>query len=422
MSILLGCVADDFTGATDLANTLVKQGLNVIQLFGVPEKNFEISGAVNAVVVALKTRSISADSAVSQSLQALDWLRARDTRQYYFKYCSTFDSTEKGNIGPVADAMMDALGVDYTIFNPAFPTTGRTVYKGYLFVGDQLLSESGMKDHPLNPMTDPNLCRVLRKQSKYSVSNLDLDVIRLGSGEIKSALKEISRSGARHVVTDTTNDQDLLVLGEALSDLKLVTGGSGMAMGLPQNFEKEGLLKRANNQKLIADSGNSLILAGSCSNATRGQIKYFQKQGDSFQIDPIKIFSESNYLDQVVSWAKSKLGNIPILIYSSADPDELENAKRQASGENLGLLVEDFMGQLAKALVRLHVTKIIVAGGETSGAVVNALGIQGLLIGGEIDPGVPWTQSLNHPQIMLALKSGNFGREDFFVRAFKEID
>ena len=209
MSILLGCVADDFTGATDLANTLVKQGMNVIQLFGVPEKNFEISGTVNAVVVALKTRSISSDSAVSQSLQALDWLRARDTRQYYFKYCSTFDSTEKGNIGPVADAMMDALGVDYTIFNPAFPTTGRTVYKGYLFVGDQLLSESGMKDHPLNPMTDPNLCRVLRKQSKYSVSNLYLDVIRLGSSEIKSALKEISRSGVRHVVTDTTNDQDL---------------------------------------------------------------------------------------------------------------------------------------------------------------------------------------------------------------------
>jgi uncharacterized protein YgbK (DUF1537 family) len=242
VTLLIGCIADDFTGATDLANTLVKAGMRAIQLLGVPAVGLEVPDA-DCIIVALKSRSNPPQEAVQMSLAALEWLRSRGARQYCFKYCSTFDSTDRGNIGPVADALLDALGADFTVFNPAFPTNKRTVFKGYLFVGDELLSESGMSNHPLTPMTDPSLVRVLQRQTKHKVELVPLETVVKGAGAVREAFEALRRENVRHAVLDAITDEHLLALGEACAELKLVTGGSGMAMGLPANFVRQGWLK-----------------------------------------------------------------------------------------------------------------------------------------------------------------------------------
>jgi len=231
---LLGCIADDFTGATDLANMLVRGGMRAVQTIGVPASDTTIEA--DALIVALKSRTIPAEEAVAQSLAALEWLRAQGCRQFLFKYCSTFDSTDKGNIGPVADALLDALGDDFTIACPAFPENGRTIFRGNLFVGDVLLNESGMQNHPLTPMTDPNLVRVLQRQTKSKVGLIAYDVIAKGPQAVRDRIAVLRNEGVRMAVADAVSDADLYVLGEACADLKLITGGSGIALGLPRNL------------------------------------------------------------------------------------------------------------------------------------------------------------------------------------------
>ena len=258
MSILLGCVADDFTGATDLANTLVKAGMRTVQLLGVPRKGLKVPEA-DCIIVALKSRSNPASEAVTMSLAAMDWLRQQGARQLYFKYCSTFDSTDKGNIGPVADAMLDAIGADFTVFNPSFPTNKRTVYKGYLFVGDELLSESGMRHHPLTPMTEPSLVRVLQRQTKHKVGLVQYSTIVKGATATRSAFDDLRKQGIRHAVLDSITDDHLMTLGEACADMKLVTGGSGMAMGLPANFIRQGLMQSGQRATLPKVTGPLIL-------------------------------------------------------------------------------------------------------------------------------------------------------------------
>jgi uncharacterized protein YgbK (DUF1537 family) len=416
VSLLLGCIADDFTGATDLANTLTRRGMATVVLLGVPPEDFTVPEA-DAIVIALKSRSVPAADAVRLSLAALAWLERAGARQLFFKYCSTFDSTDAGNIGPVAEALLAALGAEFSVVCPAFPATGRTVYQGYLFVGNVLLSESSMRHHPLNPMADAALVRVLQRQSRGRVGLIAYDIVRQGSAAIRDAMEMLRADGVRLAIVDALTDADLTAIGAACTGLKLITGGSGLALGLPENFRQAGVLQQKTAGALPAIEGYAAVLAGSCSAATQRQVNEMKRHCESFEIDPIELRSRNDVVQQALQWARSRLGERPLLIYSTADPGSVEKAQAALGRERAGHLVEQALGNIAKGLVSLGVRRLVVAGGETSGAVVTALGVEGLRIGVEIDPGVPWTASLSDTPLGLALKSGNFGADDFFLKA-----
>jgi len=416
MSLLLGAVADDFTGATDLANTLVQQGMRVTQLIGVPDENTDI-GDAQAVVIALKSRMAPPEDAVEWSLQAIKWLQERSTHQFFFKYCSTFDSTAQGNIGPVGDAMHEYLGSDITVICPAFPDNGRTIYKGNLFVNEVLLSESPMRNHPLTPMRDSNLIRIMDAQSKLKTHGVDLNVVRQGSAAILCEMNSLRTNGYSYCVVDATNNEDLDALGAALADHVFVTGGSAVARGLPTNYRKAGMLGDPELPVLPKTKGRSIVLAGSCSVATRAQIALVSDLWPVFKIDVNALADGTLSTVMITDWVLNQDPKKPVLIYASADPDEVAETQGKYGVEKAGKLVEDVMGQTAFALSKAGVGKFVVAGGETSGAVVEALKIKGLRIGPEIDPGVPWTESIGETPVALALKSGNFGADDFFVKA-----
>ena len=420
MSILIGAIADDFTGATDLANTLVKEGMRAVQTIGVPDESFDL-GETDAVVIALKSRTNPADEAVRESLAALEWLQANGARQVLFKYCSTFDSTDAGNIGPVADALLDALGAELTIACPAFPTNGRTVYRGYLFVGDVLLSESSMKDHPLTPMRDANLVRVLGRQTPHKVGLVSHDHVSQGAAPIRDALSGLEQEGVRHAIIDAIDDGDLRVIGEALADFKLITGGSGIALGLPENFRRAGLLERTGAAPLPQTVGRAAVLAGSCSVATRNQLAHVADVWPSYAIDPERLAQGDDVAGEALSWASQMDAGTPAVIYSSSAPEDVARVQDDFGRERAGALVESAMAAVAVGLVAQGVRRLVVAGGETSGAVVSALGVHALRIGPEIDPGVPWTEAAGEPALALALKSGNFGGEDFFTKALEML-
>jgi len=430
MSILLGAIADDFTGATDLANTLVGQGMPTVQAIGVPGADFD-PGDAACVVVALKSRTNPAADAIAESLAALEWLQARRAQQIFFKYCSTFDSTDAGNIGPVADALLDKLDSDFTIACPAFPANGRSVYKGNLFVGDELLSESGMKDHPLTPMTDANLVRVLARQTDRQVGLAEWTDVRAGAEALRARFAALAGDGVTHAIVDAITDDDLMVIGEAVANLGLVTGGSGIALGLPENFRRDGLLSGHAEATLPRINGTAAVLAGSCSQATLGQIAEAAAVWPSHDLSPLDFIDEPAHTadrmaDRALAWADAQGdgqdGAPPLLIYSSATPETVARVQSALGRNDAGASVEDAMGTIARGLRDRGVRRLVVAGGETSGAVVKALGITGLRIGSEIDPGVPWTETLGGHPMALALKSGNFGAPDFFMKALNMLE
>jgi uncharacterized protein YgbK (DUF1537 family) len=420
MAVLLGCIADDFTGATDLASMLVRHGMASVQLIGVPGDEVE-PGDAQAVVVALKSRTVAAEAAIAQSLAALAWLRARGARQVLFKYCSTFDSTERGNIGPVSEALLEALGADFTIACPALPENGRSIYQGHLFVGDRLLSDTHMRHHPLTPMTDSDLVRVLQRQSRAPVGLVPYPVVARGPEAIRARFAELRTQGVGQAIADAVSDRHLLALGAAAADLALVTGGSGIAMGLPENFRRAGLLAAgAAADRLPHTPGLAAILAGSCAAATLGQIeRHRTARRPAFALDPIGLADGGDDVARALAFAKEHLAEGPVLISSSAPPEEVAKVQERLGRERAGAVIEAAMAAIAKGLVAQGVRRLVVAGGETAGAVVNALGVKGLRIGPAIDPGVPWTTSLGDPELALALKSGNFGAPDFFIKAFE---
>jgi len=418
-TVLLGAIGDDFTGSTDLANTLVRQGMRTVQLIGVPEPGFPVPD-VDAIIVALKSRGIPAKEAVAQSLAALAWLRRAGAAQILFKYCSTFDSTDRGNIGPVAEALMAELATGFTLYCPAFPEAGRTIFQGHLFVGDRLLSESGMQNHPLNPMTDPDLVRVLGRQVEGKVGLVPQAVVREGAAAIGARFAALQAAGIRHAIIDAVADEDLLAIGEAAAGLPLITGGSGIALGLPENFRRAGRLGPPDATAEIASpEGPCAVVSGSCSTATLGQVAHFRATHPSFDIDPLRLAEGEDLVSAALAWAGGRLGEQPILISASAPPDKVAAAQTRLGRDAAGALVEHAIAAIAKGLVDRGVRRLVIAGGETSGAVVQALGVTALRIGRQIDPGVPWTVGLNDPPLALALKSGNFGSEDFFLKAFQ---
>jgi 3-dehydrotetronate 4-kinase len=421
MKPLLGCIADDFTGATDLAGMLVKAGMRTVQMIGVPRD--PPPRDVEALVIALKSRTAPSAEAVAASLAALDWLSGAGCRQFYFKYCSTFDSTDRGNIGPVADALMTALGSRFTVACPAFPENGRTVYKGYLFVGDVLLSESGMRDHPLTPMTDSSLVRVLQRQTRRKVGLIAHDAVARGPDAIRARMASLQDEGVEIAIVDATCDEHLLHLGAACSALPLVTGASGAALGLPRNVMADRICADAAAATELAHiPGARAIVSGSCSPATRAQVAHAVDAGvPAYAIDPLRIAEGEDLVGKALAWAATRLGETPVLIYATATPDEVRRVQSRLGMERAGLLTEEALSAIACGLVERGARQLVVAGGETSGAVVNALGVRGLRIGAQIDPGVPWTQSLGDRPLALALKSGNFGTVDFFTKAWAAL-
>jgi uncharacterized protein YgbK (DUF1537 family) len=414
---ILGVIADDFTGATDIAGMLVKNGMRTIQTIGIPAEG-TIPDDVDAVVIALKSRSIAAKDAVALSLGALEaLLRQAECQRLFFKYCSTFDSTDAGNIGPVADALLDITGGKLTIHCPAFPENGRTIFFGHLFVGDQLLSDSPMRHHPLNPMTDSNLVRVLARQTRHKVGYVPLKQVQAGSAELSAALDKLAREGVRHAIVDAVTDNDLGIIGEAVGEDGLVCGGSGVALGLPAAYRRRGLLPhRSDAATLPKVRGRAAVLAGSCSAATLGQIENFR--GPHLALDTDAICRGEPVAGKALAWARDKLG--PILVSASDKPEAVKALQQKYGVEKSSHAIESTMAEVARGLVAAGVGRLVVAGGETSGAVVGALDVAALRIGPEIDPGVPWTASVGGKPLLLALKSGNFGAPDFFTKAFAQ--
>lgn len=402
----LGCIGDDFTGSSDLANTLAKGGMRVTQYTGVPSGPAEAS--VEGGVIALKSRSIAPDLAVRQSLEALHWLQAQGCEQIFFKYCSTFDSTPEGNIGPVADALAAALNAHKVIVCPAFPGTGRSIYQGHLFVNDTLLSESGLENHPLTPMSDPDIRRWLAPQTTHTVGHVAFADVAQGAGAITTALEREHTQGHRLIVVDAITDPDLFEIGKAAKGLPLITGGSGVALGLPANF---GCTVSA--VPWTPQPGKTVILSGSCSTATRAQVAEHAKSNPTREIIPADVIEGRSTPQEMADWLLAQDG-IP-LAYSSADPSVVKSVQEQFGRDVAAQAIEGFMAATARAVVAGGATKLISAGGETSGAVVEGLSLTQLEIGPEIDPGVPALRA--RPDLVVALKSGNFGGEDFFEKA-----
>jgi uncharacterized protein YgbK (DUF1537 family) len=416
----LGCIADDYTGASDLANTLTRAGLRTVQTIGVPSDDLALP-EVDAVVVSLKSRSIEASLAVTRSRAAEKWLRGRGARHILFKICSTFDSTDAGNIGPVMDALRADSADSIVLVTPAFPETGRTVYQGNLFVGAVPLNESPLKDHPLNPMHDSNLVRVLARQSKTKVGLVDLATLTRGAEAVRARLKDLAAKGFGAAIADAVFDRDLETIGHVALDHRLSVGASGIGLGLARALVAAGEAKASAQSATaeIAVGGPAACLAGSCSQATLQQIASAEKVMPVLHLDPDRVVAGKNEAQRALGWAKDRLGEGPVLIASSSTPDEVAALQSRHGRDAAGHAIEQAMADIADGLVQSGVRRLVVAGGETSGAVVDRLRIPGFLVGAEIAAGVPVLRAVGarNGGMLLALKSGNFGGPEFFSDA-----
>ena len=407
---MLGVIADDFTGASDIASFLVENGLRTVQMNGVPQTALEQE--TDAIVISLKSRSNLVQEAVQQSLEALHWLQNNGATQFYFKYCSTFDSTVQGNIGPVTDALLDALGEKFTIITPALPVNGRTIFNGYLFVGQVLLNESGMQNHPITPMTDANLMRLMDRQAQGKTGLVPYADVIKGADNVKHCFQQLQQQGFRYAVVDAVDNSQLAVLAEAVADMKLVTGGSGLAAYMAQH-QAQG--KR--HQAFVPPKGKTVILSGSCSVMTNKQVAYYQTKAATQWLDVEQVLSNDNYVEQLFDWVVEHLDDTQApLVYATVAPEKLKQIQQQFGAETASQAIEQTFAQLAARLRNYGVTNFITAGGETSSIVVQKLGFKGFNIGKQIAPGVPWLGVLDAP-VYLALKSGNFGQEAFFSQA-----
>jgi 3-dehydrotetronate 4-kinase len=421
VKLALGCIADDYTGASDLANTLTRQGLRTVQTIGVPADDLALP-EVDAVVVSLKSRSIEPGLAVTKSRAAEKWLRGRGTGHVLFKICSTFDSTDAGNIGPVMDALRADSGDAIVLVTPAFPETGRTVYMGNLFVGAVPLNESPLKDHPLNPMHDSNLVRVLARQSKTRVGLIDLATLARGADAVRGRLADLASNDVGAAVIDAVFDRDLETIGGVALDHRLSVGASGIGLGLARALVASG--KVVSNAAAVSESavgGPAACLAGSCSQATLQQIANAEKTMAVLHLDPEQVVAGPDEVRRALAWASERISKGPVLIATSSTPDQVQALQSRHGRDAAGHAIEQAMADIAEALVRSGVRRLVVAGGETSGAVVDRLRIPGFLVGAEIAAGVPVLRAVGAKDgaMLLALKSGNFGGAEFFSDALK---
>jgi uncharacterized protein YgbK (DUF1537 family) len=422
VKLVLGCIADDYTGASDLANTLTRCGLRTVQTIGVPSGDLALP-EIDAVVVSLKSRSIEAGLAVTRSRAAEQWLRSRGADHVLFKICSTFDSTDAGNIGPVMDALRADSGDAIVLVTPAFPGTGRTVYQGNLFVGAVPLNESPLKDHPLNPMHDSNLLRVLSRQSRTRIGLVDLAVLARGPDAVRARLADLSANGVGAAIVDAVFDRDLETIGTVALDHRLSVGASGIGLGLARALLAAQPARSVASNPVFdaAVGGAAACLAGSCSQATLQQVASAERVMAVLHLDPERIVAGPDESRRAIGWAKELLQQGPILIASSATPEQVAALQSRHGRDAAGHAIEQAMADIAQALVRAGVRRLVVAGGETSGAVVDRLEIPGFLVGAEIAAGVPVLRAVgaSDGNMLLALKSGNFGGPDFFSDALE---
>lgn len=405
---MLGVIADDFTGASDIASFLVENGLSAVQMNGVPSK--PLAESVDAVVISLKSRSNPVDEAIAQSLSALDWLQQNGATQFYFKYCSTFDSTAQGNIGPVTDALLAQLGADFTVITPALPVNGRTIFNGYLFVGDVLLNESGMRNHPITPMKDASLIRLMDAQAQGKTGLVAYADVIQGPVRVKERFAQLKEQGYRYAVVDAVDNSQLAVLAEAVSELKLVTGGSGLGAYMAARLSGG----KTGSNAFVPTKGKTVVLSGSCSVMTNKQVQIYQTQAPSCFLEVEEALNNPNYAQQLAQWVlENSQQALAPMVYATVLPEKLQEIQHQFGGDNASHAIEQVFAQLAVKLKSAGFTNFITAGGETSSIVVQQLGFSGFHIGKQIAPGVPWLKAVEEP-IYLALKSGNFGKEDFF--------
>ncbi|MBB2792149.1 UNVERIFIED_ORG: uncharacterized protein YgbK (DUF1537 family) [Rhizobium pisi] len=421
MAISLGSIADDYTGASDLANTLTKNGLRTVQTVGIPDPSLALP-EVDAVVVSLKIRSVPASEAVTAATEAERWLRQQGAGHVLYKICSTFDSTDAGNIGPVTEALSEAAGGGGVLVTPAFPETGRTVYLGHLFVGGQPLNESPLKDHPLNPMHDANLVRVLARQSRGAVGLIDLAAIAAGPAAAKAKFDALRTTGATMAIADAIFERDLETLGEIALETPVSTGASGLGLGLARALVRSGRISgSATGEDVIRPVGGlSAIIAGSCSKATLRQLDIAEQSMPVLRLDPERLLAAGpDEIASAISWAGDRISAGPVVVAASAAPETVSRLQSQYGREASGHAIETATSIIAAELVDRGVRRLVVAGGETSGAAVDKLAIPAFLIGPEIAPGVPVLRTVGNRQgdMLLALKSGNFGGEDFFGAA-----
>lgn len=416
----LGVIADDFTGATDIASFLTQNGLATIQFNGVPEQQESL--AAQAIVISLKSRSCPVEQAVDQSLAALRWLRAQGCDRFYFKYCSTFDSTEKGNIGPVTDALLNELGETQTAICPALPVNGRTVYQGHLFVGEQLLSASGMRHHPVTPMTDSNLLRLMARQAKGKAGLIAAATLDLGAEAVREKLSELKAAGVNYVVLDALSEQHLLTQGEALREMRLVTGGSGLAIELARQWATT-----QNHGDEAETAGRprgerAVVISGSCSQMTNRQVNAYRQQAPAREVEVSRCLDNvDDYARELADWVAAQNARpLAPMLYATAEAQQLQLIQQQYGAQRSSEAVESLFAAVTRNLKARGWQRFIVAGGETSGVVAQSLDVTAFHIGPTISPGVPWVRDIHQP-LSLALKSGNFGDEQFFRRAQTEF-
>ncbi|MEZ9603258.1 3-oxo-tetronate kinase [Vibrio sp. 10N.261.55.A10] len=413
--MLLGVIADDFTGATDIAGFLVENGMRTVQLNGIPTGEFDTSA--DAVVISLKSRSCPVDQAVTDSVTALKWLQSQGCQQFYFKYCSTFDSTAEGNIGHVTDALLAELGESFTMVCPALPVNGRTVYNGHLFVFGELLSDSGMRNHPVTPMTDSSVVRMMDAQSEGVSGLVNFQTIEQGADAVTARFNELKAQGSRYAVVDAFNAEHLVTLGQAAKSLKLITGGSGLAAGIAKNWT--GHLADQSDAKHAGSpvKAPTVVFSGSCSVMTNQQVAVYKQLAPHFAIDVKACLTNDQYANDVFDWVMTNnQGEFAPLVYATADAAALKAIQEEYGAQASSHAVEQFFSQLAIKLHQHGVKNFIVAGGETSGVVTQSLAVKGSHIGPQIAPGVPWVKSVEG-ELSLALKSGNFGDKNFFAKA-----
>jgi uncharacterized protein YgbK (DUF1537 family) len=422
MSLALGCIADDYTGASDLANTLTKAGLRTVQTIGIPADDLDLP-EIDAVVLSLKIRSVPAAEAVARAREADAWLRSRGASHVMYKVCSTFDSTDEGNIGPVMDAFRADAGEPIVLVTSAFPETGRTIYQGNLFVGAVPLNESPLKDHPLNPMRDANLMRVLGRQSRSKIGLVDLATVARGAEAIRARLAELAGQGIAAAVADSVFDPDLEPIGAVALDHRVSIGASGLGLGLARGLVASGRVRATDGTTSLGAplGGPAACLAGSCSQATLAQIARAEAVMPVLHLDPEALVAGPAEAQRALDWAAARIGDGPVLIASSSPPETVTALQARHGREAAGHAIEQGMATIVEGLVARGVRRLVVAGGETSGAAVDRLGIPAFLLGPEIAPGVPVLRSVGGSQgeMLLALKSGNFGGPDFFSDALR---
>lgn len=421
MNILLGAIADDYTGASDLANTLTKNGLRTVQTIGIPDENLALPD-VDAVVVSLKIRSVAADVAVEAACEAERWLRGRGAVHVLYKICSTFDSTDAGNIGPVVDALRAAAGAGTVLVTPAFPETGRTVYQGHLFVGSQPLNESPLRNHPLNPMHDANLVRVLARQSRAGVGLVDLVAVAAGPDAVRARLAALKTAGNGTAIADAIFERDLEAVGAAALEAPISVGASGLGLGLARALVRSGKVRarQADSADIARPVGGlGAVIVGSCSKATLEQLAVAERSLPVLRLNPERLLEGSGEIAAALSWANDRIAQGPIVIAASAEPEMVASLQARYGRETTGHAIEQATSAVAAELVKRGVKRLVVAGGETSGAAVDKLGIPAFLVGPEIAPGVPLLRTVGNAQddMLMALKSGNFGGPDFFTDA-----